>query len=91
LALNWDILMRVTSKGQVTIPQDLRKLAGIEPNSEVLFGIENGKITIEALDAKAERDSRERLRRFLDALDRLEGTGDRAVSADDVMSVTRDR
>jgi antitoxin PrlF len=83
--------MRVTSKGQVTIPQDLRKLAGIEPNSEVLFGIDNGKITIEALDAKAERETRERLRRFMSALDRLEGTGDRTVSADDVMQATRDR
>ena len=38
--------MRVTSKGQVTIPRDLRQLAGIELNSDVLFGVENGKITI---------------------------------------------
>jgi antitoxin PrlF len=83
--------VRVTSKGQVTIPQDLRKLAGIEPNSEVFFGMENGKITIEAYNAKAENDNRERLKRFLDSLDRLEGTGDRTVSADDVMSLTRDR
>ncbi len=83
--------MRVTSKGQVTIPQDLRKLAGIEPNSDVFFGMENGKITIEVKNAKAENDNRERLRRFLDTLSRLEGTGDRAVSADDVMSLTRDR
>ena len=36
--------MRVTSKGQVTIPRDLRELAGIEPNSEVIFTIEDGKL-----------------------------------------------
>ena len=29
--------MRVTSKGQVTIPRDIRDLAGIKPNSEVVF------------------------------------------------------
>jgi antitoxin PrlF len=83
--------MRVTSKGQVTIPQDLRRLAGIEPNSDVFFGIENGKITIEPRSAKAENDNRERLRRFLHALDRLEGTGDPTLSADDVMMATRER
>lgn len=83
--------MRVTSKGQVTIPLDLRRLAGIEPNSDVFFGIENGKITIERRDVKAENENGERLKRFLDALDRLEGTGDPALSADDVMALTRER
>lgn len=83
--------MRVTSKGQVTIPQDLRKLAGIEPNSDVLFGMENGKITIEAQSHAAGNRTGDRMRRFLEALDRLEGTGNPAVSADDVMAVTRDR
>ncbi len=29
--------MKVTTKGQVTIPSDLRKLHGIRPNSEVEF------------------------------------------------------
>jgi len=38
--------MRVTSKGQVTIPRDLRETFGIVANSEVIFGIEGGKITI---------------------------------------------
>jgi antitoxin PrlF len=83
--------MRVTSKGQVTIPRDLRDLAGIEPNSDVFFTLENGKITIELRNAKAENDNRERLRKFLDALDHLEGTGDPAISAEEVMALTRDR
>ncbi len=83
--------MRVTSKGQVTIPQDLRKLAGIEPNSDVLFGMENGKITIEARSANVQSDDRERLERFLRTLDAMEGTGNPAISTADVMSLTRDR
>ena len=83
--------MRVTSKGQVTIPRDLRRLAGIEPNSDVLFGIENGKITIQPRDAKAENDNRQRLDRFLQTLKALEGTGNPAMSAEHVMTLTRDR
>jgi antitoxin PrlF len=83
--------MRVTSKGQVTIPRDLRVLAGIEPNSDVFFGLENGKITIAPRNARAEIENHARLSRFMDTLNRLEGTGDPDVSADDVMSATRDR
>jgi antitoxin PrlF len=83
--------VRVTSKGQVTIPRDLRQLAGIEPNSDVLFGLENGKITIQPRDAKAENDNRKRLDRFLQTLKALEGTGDPSLSTEDVMAITRDR
>ena len=39
--------MRVTSKGQVTIPRDMRELAGIEPNSEVVFALEGGNIGLQ--------------------------------------------
>jgi antitoxin PrlF len=68
--------MRVTSKGQVTIPRDLRKLAGIEPNSEVFFGLENGKVTIEPRKTEAENDNRARMQKYVDALNRLQGTID---------------
>lgn len=68
--------MRVTSKGQVTIPRDLRERAGIAPNSDVFFGIENGKITIEPREGKAENDNRERLRQYIDGLNRLAGSVD---------------
>ncbi|WP_395449590.1 AbrB/MazE/SpoVT family DNA-binding domain-containing protein [Aminobacter sp. UC22_36] len=83
--------MRVTSKGQVTIPRDLRETFGIAANSEVIFGIEGGKITIVPKDDIGRLADRERLDRFLAVLDRLEGTGDQAVNADDVMALTRDR
>lgn len=38
--------MRITSKGQVTIPADIREKAGFEPNSEVDFVIERGKVIL---------------------------------------------
>jgi antitoxin PrlF len=83
--------MRVTSKGQVTIPRDLRELVGISPNSEVVFALEDGKIVILPKDNPREAADRERLAAFLEALDRLEGTGDPAMNAEDVMALTRDR
>ncbi len=39
--------MRVTSKGQVTIPVEIREKLGIFPNTEVEFGVRGNKITIE--------------------------------------------
>ncbi|HWU61179.1 MAG TPA: AbrB/MazE/SpoVT family DNA-binding domain-containing protein [Ensifer sp.] len=83
--------MRVTSKGQVTIPRDLRQLAGIEPNSEVIFSIENGKLVVSPkADTKASPE-RARLDRLNAALDHLEGTGDQTLDAGALMAMTRDR
>lgn len=83
--------MRVTSKGQVTIPRDLRVLAGIEPNSEVVIGLDGDTVTIVAKDRMREVEDRQRLDRFLEALRRLEGTGDQAIDADDLTRIMRDR
>jgi antitoxin PrlF len=83
--------MRVTSKGQVTIPRDMRELAGITPNSEVLFSIEAGKLTIVPKDGAVAVEEKTRLARFLETLDRLEGSGDQELDADALMSLTRDR
>ncbi len=35
----YGVAMRVTSKGQVTIPQEVRRRLGIEPGSEVDFNV----------------------------------------------------
>jgi AbrB family looped-hinge helix DNA binding protein len=83
--------MRVTSKGQVTIPRDLRELAGIDLNSEVIFSIEGGKLVLSPKNGKVEIEDRQRLDRFLDTLKRLEGTGDPAIDAEALLSITRDR
>jgi AbrB family looped-hinge helix DNA binding protein len=83
--------MRVTSKGQVTIPRDLRELAGIAPNSEVIFAMEGGKLTIVPKDGKQELEERLRLERFLKSLQVLEGTGNQEIDAAELMKMTRDR
>ena len=38
--------MRITSKGQVTIPQEIREKLGLHPNTEVEFSIEGKKAVI---------------------------------------------
>jgi antitoxin PrlF len=83
--------MRVTSKGQVTIPRDLRELVGIKPNSEVIFSIESGKLVLSPKNGKQELEDRDRLDRFMQTLKRMEGTGDQTIDGDKLMSITRDR
>jgi AbrB family looped-hinge helix DNA binding protein len=83
--------MRVTSKGQVTIPRDLRDLAGIEPGSEVVFAMDDGHIIITSKKAVNGSPDRARLKAVLAALDRLEGTGNPGLDADAVMKLTRER
>ncbi len=83
--------MRVTSKGQVTIPRDLRELAGIEPNSEVVFTVEDGKLIVAPKNDASRQQERQRLDGFMATLKRLEGTGDPAIDAETLMGMTRDR
>jgi AbrB family looped-hinge helix DNA binding protein len=46
--------MKITSKGQVTIPQAVREKAGMHPNSEVEFEVrDNGDVLIRAVAPKA--------------------------------------
>ena len=41
--------MRITSKGQVTIPQEIREKAGLLPNTEVEFKFAKGRVTLSAV------------------------------------------
>ncbi len=38
--------MRITTKGQVTIPQAVREQAGLLPNTEVEFIVEDGSVRL---------------------------------------------
>jgi len=53
--------MRVTQKGQVTIPREIRDKAGILPETEVDFVLEGDRILIK----KRKNDSSSRGRRLL--------------------------
>ncbi len=46
--------MKITSKGQVTIPQSVREQAGLHPHSEVEFEVrDNGDVVLRAVVAPA--------------------------------------
>jgi AbrB family looped-hinge helix DNA binding protein len=38
--------MRITSKGQVTIPQAIREQCGLLPHTEVRFEVEEGRVML---------------------------------------------
>ncbi|MCD5411332.1 MAG: AbrB/MazE/SpoVT family DNA-binding domain-containing protein [Thermodesulfovibrionales bacterium] len=54
--------MRVTTKGQVTIPQHIRKKLGITPNTEIDFAEENGRVYLTRKTTATPRKNR--FRRF---------------------------
>lgn len=37
----------ISSKGQVVIPAELRKRFNLRPSTKIIFGVENGKLTLE--------------------------------------------
>lgn len=80
--------MRVTSKGQVTIPKDIRDRARIRPGSEVDFSIENGRVVLTRRPSDASQEER-RKREFREYLDRVEGTLNLGMSTDEFMQLLR--
>ena len=66
--------MRVTTKGQVTIPKPIRDHLGIGPGSEVEFVATDGGFQLVAVNENLSEE--EKLRRLQDVLDRMEGTLD---------------
>ena len=50
--------MRITSKGQVTIPQEIREELGLLPNTEVAFDVVDGEARLRKIDGRSKRPSR---------------------------------
>jgi AbrB family looped-hinge helix DNA binding protein len=76
--------MRITSKGQVTIPADIREQAGLLPQTEVDFEFDGKAVRI--VRAKTRR----REGRGAKVVAHLRGRGDVAMSTDAIMALTRD-
>ncbi|HZL48970.1 MAG TPA: AbrB/MazE/SpoVT family DNA-binding domain-containing protein [Solirubrobacteraceae bacterium] len=71
--------MRVTSKGQVTIPRDVRKRLGITPGSEVDFQMDSG----------GARLVRARTGKGKEVAARMVGQGTVKMTTDEIMALTR--
>lgn len=72
--------MRVTSKGQVTIPQEIRERLGIAPNSEVDFVEDEGRVYLRRAKTSGKRDRR---------LATLRGAATVGMTTDEILSLTR--
>ncbi|MBM5828800.1 MAG: AbrB/MazE/SpoVT family DNA-binding domain-containing protein [Cyanobacteria bacterium M_surface_7_m2_040] len=53
--------MRITSKGQVTIPQAIREQAGLSPSCEVVFRLVDGQVLLEKVDPSGQQRGAEAL------------------------------
>jgi AbrB family looped-hinge helix DNA binding protein len=73
--------VRITSKGQVTIPQDIREAAGLLPHTEVEFVLEDGRVYV--------RKKRGVPARGRALVEHLRGRATVAMSTDEIMRLTR--
>src|SRR6266404_6344206 len=78
------ITMQITSKGQVTIPQEIRNRLGLLPHTRVEFELAGDHARIR----KARRPPGESVRGRL-ALEVLRGTADTRMSTDEILALTR--
>jgi AbrB family looped-hinge helix DNA binding protein len=73
--------MRVTSKGQVTIPQHIRDQLGIQPGSEVRFEVDGDAVRV----IKEADSGRGRV-----LVAQLRGRARGGMSTDEIMALTRE-
>jgi AbrB family looped-hinge helix DNA binding protein len=76
--------MRITSKGQVTIPAEIREQAGLFPHTEVEFRFDGKVVSIVRVQTRKAGGRGARL------VAHLRGRGDVAMSTDEIMALTRD-
>jgi AbrB family looped-hinge helix DNA binding protein len=73
--------MRVTSKGQVTIPQRVREALGIKPGEEVEFDLRGREAVL--------RPARSRRQRVAEWIEQARGSADTDLTTDEIMRMTR--
>ena len=80
--------MRITNKGQVTIPIAIREKAGFLPSTEVEFLMEGSAVKIvKAVDYKNASRGNDIVSYFMEGRKRWKTTG---MSSDEIMALTRD-
>jgi len=76
--------MRITTKGQVTIPVEIREKLGLLPNSEVEFEIVGNAVRMRKV-----RRVKDAGRRGKAIVQRLRGRGSVRMSTDAILALTR--
>ena len=72
--------MRITSKGQVTIPQEIRDRLGIHPGSTVEFSVEGDVVTVRKAPGSGRGDA---------IVSRMRGSATTGLTTDEIMAMTR--
>jgi AbrB family looped-hinge helix DNA binding protein len=75
--------MRITSKGQVTIPIEIREALGLLPNTEVEFEIDRGAVRMKKAAVSRTMDRGQAL------VEHMRGRGTRRITTDQIMKLTR--
>lgn len=73
--------MRITSKGQVTIPMEIREKMGLLPDTEVEFEVTGNTVCLKKAKAQS--------RRSRNLITRLKGKGTVGMTTDEIMALTR--
>lgn len=73
--------MRVTSKGQVTIPVEIRKKLGFLPHTEVRFEVEGNAVRIIRKESSSGRQGM--------LLERMRGRATSGLTTEEIMALTR--
>ncbi|MGH7805565.1 MAG: AbrB/MazE/SpoVT family DNA-binding domain-containing protein [Candidatus Binatia bacterium] len=73
--------MRITSKGQVTIPIEIRERLGLLPETEVEFAVDGSAVRIRRARASKGRGAR--------LVERMRGRGSVRMTTDEIMALTR--
>ena len=82
--------MRVTIKGQVTIPKHIRKAAGFEPGTEVEFAMgDDGIVRVLLAERDDDAAARKKQKDMRDWLDRVAGSVDYGMTTEELMELTR--
>jgi AbrB family looped-hinge helix DNA binding protein len=76
--------MRITAKGQVTIPQDVREQAGLMPGTDVEFKLEAGGVRLVKTKPGPRRKTRGQK-----LVARLRGKGEFKMTTDEVLALMR--
>ena len=76
--------MRITAKGQVTIPQDVRESVGLMPGTDVEFEVDGNNVRLVKVAS-----GRRRKTRGQKLADRLTGRGDFALTTDEIIALMR--
>ena len=74
--------MKITTKGQVTIPQHIREKLGLLPNTDVEWELRDGEAVLQKASSSSGRRGRA-------LIEHMRGRGSVRMSTDEIMALTR--